>query len=57
MFYLHPKDLDMDMPKISQYGPQYYWGLKNSLKKFETILKSFEFSSVRDTIDDIPSKQ
>ena len=57
MFYLHPKDLDKDMPKISQYGQQYYWGLKNSLKKFETILKSFEFSSVRDTIDDIPSKQ
>lgn len=57
MFYIHPKDLDKDMPKISQYGRQYYWGLKNSLKKFETILKSFEFSSVRDTIDDIPSKQ
>lgn len=51
MCYIHPKDLDENMPRISQYGRQYYWGLKKSLKKFEFILKNFEFSSARDMIE------
>lgn len=51
MCYIHPKDLDNDMPKIPQYGQQYYWGLKKSLKKFEIILKNFTFVSARDMIE------
>jgi peptidoglycan-N-acetylglucosamine deacetylase len=53
MCYIHPKDLDKDMPRISQYGTQYYWGLKNSLRKFESILKNFKFTSTRDMIENV----
>lgn len=48
MFYIHPKDLDPSMPRLPEYSWHYYWGLKNSIRKFEHILKNFEFSSVRD---------
>ena len=50
MFYLHPKDLDPLMPRISEYSWHYYWGLKNAKNKFENLLKSFTFSSVRDVV-------
>ncbi|QMU53925.1 MAG: DUF3473 domain-containing protein [Nitrosopumilus sp.] len=46
MFYIHPKDLDQDMPKIHEYAWHYYFGLKNARKKFEMILQNFEFSSI-----------
>ena len=48
MCYIHPKDLDRNMPKIDSYGWHYYYGLKNAKKKFESILKNFKFCSVRD---------
>jgi len=47
--YIHPRDLDLKMPRISEYAWHYYWRLKSASKKFESLLKSFEFSSVRDT--------
>lgn len=50
VFYIHPKDLDPEMPNISEYNWTYYWNLKNATKKFESILKNFKFSSIRDTI-------
>jgi len=50
MCYVHPKDLDPEMPRIQEYGWHYYWGLNNSVKKFESLLKSFSFSSVRETV-------
>lgn len=53
MCYIHPKDLDKNMPQIPQYGREYYWGLKKSLKKFETILKNFKFISARDAIQNL----
>ena len=49
IFYIHPKDLDPKMPRISEYAWHYYWRLNSATKKFESLLKSFEFSSVRDT--------
>jgi len=49
MFYIHPKDLDVGMPKIDSYNWHYYYNLKNGKKKFESLLKNFKFSSVRDT--------
>ena len=49
MFYIHPKDLDANMPKIHSYSWHYYYNLKNSKNKFESILKNFKFSSIRDT--------
>jgi polysaccharide deacetylase family protein (PEP-CTERM system associated) len=49
MFYIHPKDLDVNMPKIDSYSWHYYYNLKNSKNKFESILKNFKFSSIRDT--------
>jgi len=49
MFYIHPKDLDANMPKIDSYSWHYYYNLKNGKNKFESLLKIFKFSSVRDT--------
>ena len=49
MFYIHPKDLDVNMPKIDSYSWHYYYNLKNGENKFESLLKNFKFSSVRDT--------
>ena len=48
MFYIHPKDLDITMPRIDSYSWHYYYGLKNAKKKFESILKNFKFCSVRE---------
>jgi len=48
IFYIHPKDLDPEMPKINEYAWHYYYNLKGSTKKFEKILKDFKFCSVKD---------
>ena len=48
--YIHPKDLDPEMPRISKYAWHYYWGLNSATKKFESLLKNFKFSSVREVI-------
>jgi len=50
IFYIHPQDLEPDMPRIPEYRWYSYFGLKNAAKKFETILKSFKFSSVQDVL-------
>lgn len=51
MCYIHPKDLDIDMPKIPQYKWYYYHGLKNAQTKYEKLLKNFRFDSVTNVID------
>lgn len=48
MIYVHPHDIDASRPKINGIHPRAYWGIKNSIKKFEAILRNFEFSSVRE---------
>ena len=48
MCYLHPKDIDPGFPKIPEYKWYYYWGLKQGLQKFESLLKNFKFCSVRE---------
>lgn len=48
MCYIHPKDLDKNMPRIDKYNWNYYYNLKNGKKNFESILKNFKFCSVRD---------
>jgi len=48
IFYIHPKDLDPEMPKINEYGWHYYYNLNGATKKFKKILENFEFISVRD---------
>ena len=48
IFYIHPKDLDPEMPKINEYAWHYYYNLSGATKKFERILKDFEFCSVKD---------
>lgn len=50
MCYIHPKDLDHEMPRIPEYAWHYYWGLNQAKSKFESLLKNFEFSSVRETV-------
>ena len=49
--YIHPKDLDQGMPKIRQYNWYYYYGLKHAVKKYENLLRDFQFGSVRDVIE------
>jgi len=46
MCYIHPHDLDPKRPKIPGNPNRAYWGIKNSQKKFESILSNFRFSSV-----------
>ena len=48
IFYIHPKDLDPNMPKIKKYGWHYYYNLSGATKKFERILKDFKFISVKE---------
>jgi len=49
--YLHPRDLDTNMPHIKEYSWDYYWGTKSALKKFESLLKNFKFSSVQEVMN------
>lgn len=50
MFYIHPKDLDPEMPKVKGYSWHYYYGKKNIVKKFELLLKEFSFTSVKEAV-------
>jgi len=50
MCFLHPRDLDTGMPSIKEYSWDYYWGINHALKKFESLLKNFKFSSVREVM-------
>ena len=50
MFYIHPKDLDYDMPQISQYKWHYYYGKKNIVQKFEKLLGEFKFTTAREVL-------
>jgi len=47
MLYIHPKDLDPEMPRIKEYNWYYYYNLKSASKKFESLLKDFKFGSVK----------
>lgn len=46
MIYIHPKDIDKNMPKIKDYNWYYYHNLEGGLKKFEKLLQDFKFSSI-----------
>ena len=48
IFYIYPKDLDSEMPKIGEYTWHHYHNLKNSTKKFEKILNDFEFTTIKE---------
>jgi hypothetical protein len=50
IFYIHPKDLDPDTPRIPGYAWHNYWGLTGAAKKFRSTLQRFRFSSVRDAL-------
>jgi polysaccharide deacetylase family protein (PEP-CTERM system associated) len=50
MLYIHPKDLDPEMPRISEYSWYYYYNLKSAVKKFEKLLKDFKFSTAKDIL-------
>ncbi len=50
MLYIHPKDLDPEMPRISEYSWYYYYNLKSAVKKFEKLLKDFKFSTAKDVL-------
>ena len=50
MCFLHPRDLDPEIPRVKEYSWHYYWGTNHAQKKFEALLKNFEFSSVKETL-------
>jgi len=39
------------MPRLKEYSWHFYWGLNNSLKKYESLLKNFKFTSVREILN------
>ena len=53
MIYIHPKDIDADMPRIKEYNWYYYFNLKSGVKKFENLLKDFEFESAKKSLEKI----
>jgi len=56
VFYVHPQDLEYDIPKVEGYKWYSYYGLKNAVKKFEIILKSFKFSTANQVINNFQNK-
>jgi len=50
MFYIHPKDLDIHMPKIDSYSWHFYYGKRNIVQKFEKLLKEFQFTTAREVL-------
>ncbi|MCH7771971.1 MAG: DUF3473 domain-containing protein [Bacteroidetes bacterium] len=48
--FIHPHDLDPEKPRVVGYHWRAYWGLKGASKKFESLLSTFSFSSVRETL-------
>ena len=49
--YIHPQDLDHNRPRLNGLSWHNFIGLKNSKKKFESLLKNFKFYSVRDIME------
>jgi polysaccharide deacetylase family protein (PEP-CTERM system associated) len=50
VLYIHPEDLDPERPRIQGYSWHYYWGLTGAIKKLESIIKNFRFSSIREAV-------
>ena len=51
IFYIHPKDLDPEMPKIKEYSWDFYYGKKNIVKKFERLLCDFKFTTAKKVLE------
>lgn len=54
--YLHPWEIDSNPPKMNLKGINkfiHYYGIKRCKKKFEKLLKSFEFTSVEEYYKEI----
>jgi peptidoglycan-N-acetylglucosamine deacetylase len=50
MFYVHPEDLHPTRSHLPGYAWHYYWGLRGARKKFEALLRTFRFLSVREIL-------
>ena len=50
VFYIHPKDLDPDMPKVAGYGWHYYCCKRGVRRKFERLVSEFEFGAAADAL-------
>jgi len=50
MIYIHPKDLDPNMPKVDGYSWHYYYGKKNILQKFQRLLTEFKFGTAKEVL-------
>ncbi len=57
--YLHPWEIDPNPPKLNLKGINkiiHYYGIKSCEKKFEKLLKNFEFTNMREYLNDIENK-
>lgn len=50
MIYIHPKDLDYNMPKVKSYSWHFYYGKKNILQKFQKLLTEFKFGTAKEVL-------
>ena len=50
IFYVHPQDFDHKRPHLEGLAWHNFLGLKKSKNKFQKILESFEFSTVKDVL-------
>lgn len=50
MSYFHPRDFDVDQPRLQNLNPKKYiktyLGLRNSFKKFQWLLKNYKFENI-----------
>jgi len=51
IFFIHPKDLDPEMPRIKEYSWHYYYGKRNVVKKFERLLCDFKFTTAKKVLE------
>jgi len=51
MLYIHTWDIDVGFPRKIGYNWYNYYGLKNAVKKFEAILKDFQFTNANKIIE------
>jgi len=60
LLYLHPREIDPDQPRM-RLSPlryfKYYVNLSKTEDKFIEVLKTFEFSTVLDTLEDFLNKE
>ncbi len=56
VFYLHPWEIDISQPKINLSmfkSIRHYYNIKNTFRKFSTILEQYKFTTIKELIGSI----